>query len=371
MLLCDMGADVIKVEASDGDQTRRMAGSKGTESPAFNAVNRGKRGIVVDLKTRDGSSIFRRLVATADVLIENFRPGVMRQLGLDYNTLKTLNPRIIYASISGYGQSGPYSTRGGFDLIAQGESGIISVTGEAGHPPVKAGIPVTDLSAGLFALGGILAALHHRVESGRGQQIDTSLFEAGIALSVWKASEYFAGTTSLEPLGSAHRLSAPYQAIRCADGYITLGAANDRLFHQLCDLLDHPELAVDPAFANDTVRVKNQLDLGARIERVTKSDTCAHWLTLLEERNIPCGRINTYKEVFENSHVKARKMVVDTDHPTLGRIRTLGTPLKLSETPLLPGRPAPLLGQHTGEVLTELRFREEEIVRFRAAGVVK
>ena len=371
MLLCDMGADVIKVEAPGGDPARRMSGSQGTESPAFNAVNRGKRGIVVDLKTQDGSSILRRLISTADILIENFRPGVMRQLGLDYNTIRTLNPKIIYASISGYGQSGPDSAKGGFDLIAQGESGIISVTGEAGRPPVKAGIPLTDLGAALFALGGILAALHHRVESGRGQHIDTSLFEAGVALSVWESSEYFAGTDVLEPLGSAHRLSAPYQAIRCADGYITLGAANDRLFHQLCDLLDHPEWTVDPAFANNTARVKNQRDLGARIELVTISSTCAHWLTALEERNIPCGRINTYREVFESTHVKARKMVVDTDHPTLGRIRTLGTPLKLSETPLLPGRPAPLLGQHTGDVLAEVGFSKKEIVRFRTAEIVK
>ena len=371
MLLCDMGADVIKVEAPGGDSTRRMAGADGTDSPAFNAVNRGKRGIVVDLKTDDGRSILRRLATTADVLIENFRPGVMRGFGLDYDAIRTLNPTIIYASISGYGQSGPYRAKGGFDLVAQGASGIMSVTGEAGRPPAKAGIPLTDLGAGLFALGGILAALHHRAASGRGQYIDTSLFEAGVALSVWEAAEYFSGMGVPQPLGSAHRMSAPYQAIRCADGYITLGAANDRLFRRLCDLLGHPEWVTDPAFANDTARVKNQRDLAARIEAVTENAPRAHWLAALEERDIPCGPINTYAEVLEDPHVKARELVIDTDHPTLGRVRTLGTPLKLSETPLTPGRPAPLLGQHTGEVLAETGFGREEIARLRTAGVVK
>ena len=371
MLLCDMGADVIKVEAPGGDATRRMAGAEGADSPAFNAVNRGKRGIVVDLKRDDGRSILRRLALAADVIIENFRPGVMGQFGLDYDAIRVLNPKIIYASISGYGQSGPYSAKGGFDLVAQGASGIMSVTGEAGRPPTKAGIPLTDLGAGLFALGGILAALHYRVTSGRGQHIDTSLFEAGVALSVWEASEYFSGTGVPQRLGSAHRMSAPYQAIRCADGYITLGAANDRLFHRLCDLLGHPEWATDPAFANDTARVKNQRDLAARIEAVTEGAPRAHWLAALEGRDIPCGPINTYAEVLEDPHVRAREMVIETDHPTLGWVRTLGTPLKLSETPLTPGRPAPLLGQHTDEVLAEVGFGTEEIVRFRIAGVVK
>ena len=253
MLLCDLGADVVKVEAPPGgDASRRMAGARGTDSPAFNAVNRGKRGIVVDIKAAAGREIVLRLAAGADVLVENARPGVMARRGLGYDDLKAVNPGLVYASISGYGQTGPHGARGGFDLIAQGVSGIMSVTGEPGGPPVKAGIPLTDLGAGLFAVTGILAALHHRTRTGEGQQIDTSLVEAGVALSVWEATEYFSSGRAPQPMGSAHRMSAPYQALACADGYFTVGAANDRLFERLCHLLGHPEWTREPDFADDT-----------------------------------------------------------------------------------------------------------------------
>ena len=210
MLLCDMGADVIKVEPPDGDSTRRFAGAQGNDSAAFNAVNRGKRGIVVDLKTPSGGRVVQALATRADVLIENYRPGVMRRLGLDYATLRGLNPGLIYTSISGYGQTGPDSAKGGIDLIAQGVSGIMSVNGESGRPPAKSALPVTDLGAGLFALAGILAALHHRTQTGEGQFVDTSLLEAGVALSVWEATQYLSGGGIPEPLGSAHRMTAPY-----------------------------------------------------------------------------------------------------------------------------------------------------------------
>ena len=371
MIMADMGANVIKVEPPLGDSARRMAGARGTESAAFNAVNRGKRGIVVDLKTKDGRDVVSRLAREADVLIENYRPGVMREFGLDYQTLRQSNAGLIYASISGYGQTGPSSAKGGFDLIAQGASGLMSITGEPGRPPVKCGVPLTDLGAALFALGGILAAIHYRTTTGLGQQVDTSLIEAGVALSVWEATEYFSGRGVPQPLGSAHRMSAPYQAIRCADGYITLGAANDKLFGRLCALLGHSEWSQDPAFASDTARVRNREDLASRIEAVMASAPSSHWLTLLEGQEIPCGPINTYAEALEDAHIKARQMVVETEHPTLGRIRTLGTPLKLSETPLVPGRPAPLLGQHTNQVLAEAGWTAAEISLLRSSGVVK
>ena len=371
MLLCDMGADVIKVEAPRGDSTRHMAGAQGSDSAAFNAVNRGKRGIVVDLKTAEGPQIVTRLAASADVLIENYRPGVMAQFGLAYESLSPLNPRLVYASISGYGQTGPDRSKGGFDLVAQGVSGIMSVTGEPGRPPVKAGLPLTDLGASLFALAGILAALHHRTVSGHGQYVDTSLVEAGVALSVWEAAEYFSGVGVPQPLGSAHRMSAPYQAVRCADGYITLGAANDRLFGRLSELLGHPEWIHNPDFENDTARVKNYRGLADRIEAVTGTQSRKHWLGLLEQHDIPCGPINTYAETLTDPHLIAREMVTETNHPTLGRLRTLGTPVKLSRTPLVTGRPAPLLGQHTDEVLREAGFGVEEITGFRAEGVVR
>ncbi len=372
MLLCDLGADVVKVEAPPGgDASRRMAGARGTDSPAFNAVNRGKRGIVVDIKAAAGREIVLRLAAGADVLVENARPGVMARRGLGYDDLKAVNPGLVYASISGYGQTGPHGARGGFDLIAQGVSGIMSVTGEPGGPPVKAGIPLTDLGAGLFAVTGILAALHHRTRTGEGQQIDTSLVEAGVALSVWEATEYFSSGRAPQPMGSAHRMSAPYQALACADGYFTVGAANDRLFERLCHLLGHPEWTREPDFADDTARVANRQALAGRIEAVTRTRPRAHWLALFEEHGVPCGPINTYADVFADEQIAARNMVVQTDHPTLGRLRTLGTPLKMSRTPPRPGRAAPLLGQHTDEVLREAGYTPGELTAFRAAGLIR
>ena len=370
MLLCDMGADVIKVEPPAGDSTRRMPGAVGTDSPSFNAVNRGKRGVVADLKQAAGRDTVRRLAVSADVLVENYRPGVMTRFGLEYAELASQHPALVYASISGYGQTGPSSGKGGFDLVAQGVSGLMSVTGEAGGPPVKVGVPITDLAAGLFAVTGILSALLARARTGRGQLVDTSLVDAGVALSVWEATQYFSGRGVPEPLGSAHRMNAPYQAIRCADGYITVGAANDRIFRRLCDALGHAEWADDPDYRDDEHRVRHRVALAARIEAVMASRSRAHWLALFETRDIPCGPINNYEEVMADPHVLARELVVETDHPTLGRIMTLGTPLKLSGTPLRPGRPAPLLGQHTDEVLGEVGLTADQVADLRRAGAV-
>ncbi|MGH9373797.1 MAG: CaiB/BaiF CoA transferase family protein [Vicinamibacterales bacterium] len=369
MQLADLGADVIKVEPPSGDPTRRWGREPGkTDSAEFNAVNRGKRGIVLNLKTGPGQDAFRRLARKADIIGENFRPGVMAQLGLDYARLSAENPRVIYASISGYGQTGPDASKGGFDLVAQGVSGIMSITGEPGGPPVKCGVPLTDLGAGLFALAGILAALFHRTETGQGQYVDTSLLEAGVALSVWEATEYFSGHGTPRPTGSAHRLSAPYQAIRCSDGYITLGAANDRLFVRLCGLLGHPEWAKRPEFANDAARAANHAALAARIEGMTSAASCRHWLDLFDASGIPCGPINDYEQMARDPQVVARGMVMETAHPTLGVLRTLGSPLKLSGTPAEPGRRAPLLGEHTIEVLHEAGYTDPEIDRLRGLG---
>jgi formyl-CoA transferase len=370
MLLADFGADVVKIEPPAGDSTRTMPGAVGTDSPSFNAVNRGKRSLVLNLKTVEGREALKRLARDADILVENYRPGVLAALGLDYESLRAVNPRLIYASISGYGQTGPDSRKGGFDLVAQGISGIMSITGDAGGPPVKAGIPLTDLGAGLFALIGILAALEHRHRTGAGQHIDTSLVDAGVALSVWEATEYFAGLGLPQPKGSAHRMYAPYQAIRCADGYITLGTANDRLFRRFCDLLQHPEWTTDPEFADNTLRVRNQPALAARIEAVTREQPRAHWLALFEANEIPCGPINNYEQVFADPHITAREMAVEVEHPTLGRMRSLGSAIKMSETPTNPRRRAPMLGEHTEAVLTEYGFSTEEIASLRAAGAV-
>jgi formyl-CoA transferase len=367
MQLCDMGADVIKVEPPAGDSTRHMVGTSGTDSPGFNAVNRGKRGIVLNLKHPDAQEAFRRLARRADIIIENYRPGVMRGFGLDYEALARGHEGLIYASISGYGQTGPSASKGGFDLVAQGVSGLMSITGEPQGPPVKVGVPLTDLGAGLFALSAILAALYYRTRTGRGQYIDTSLVEAGLALSVWEATEYFSTGKPPAPMGSAHRMMAPYQAIRCADGYITLGAANNRLFSRLCDLLGHPEWAEMPDYADDTRRVENRVALAALIESATVTERRRHWLALFEANGLPCGPINDYEQVFADPHVRAREMIVRTEHPTLGSLETLGAPVKMSLTPPVAGRPAPLLGQHTFEVLRELGYDDEAIRRLMAA----
>jgi formyl-CoA transferase len=371
MLLADLGADLIKVEPPAGDSTRQMPGAVGTDSPGFNALNRGKRSIVLDLKSDEGRDAFIRLARSTDILIENYRPGVMEGLGLGYAALSALNPRLVYASISGYGQSGPDRGKGGFDLIAQGVAGIMSITGEPGRPPVKAGVPLTDLSAGLFALVGILAAVEHRHRSGAGQHIDASLIDAGVALSVWEATEYFAGLGIPQALGSAHRMIAPYQAVRCADGYITLGAANERLFRRLCDVLGHPEWSAQPEFADGVSRVLNRQRLTDRIEEVTAAAPRSHWLALFDANDIPCGPINDYAQVFADPQVVAREMVVETEHPTLGRIKTLGSPIKMSATPPDVSRRGPRLGEHTDEVLREAGFSNDEIAALRRSGAAR
>ncbi|HEX7137833.1 MAG TPA: CoA transferase [Vicinamibacterales bacterium] len=370
MLLADLGADVVKVEPPGGDSTRQMPGAVGTDTPAFNAVNRGKRSIVVNLKTPQGRDIVTRVALASDILIENYRPGVMNSLGFGYEELSSQNPRLIYASVSGYGQTGPSRQKGGFDLIAQGVSGIMSVTGNPGGPPVKAGIPLTDLGAGLFAVVGILAALENRHRTGAGQRIDTSLVDAGVALSVWEATEYFAGVGVPAPLGSAHRMNAPYQAIRCADGFITLGGANERIFRRICEALGHAEWATDPEFAENASRVRHREALAQRIEAITSGRPRNHWLALFEANDIPCGPINDYSQVFADAQIRAREMVVDVEHPTLGRIRSLGSPIKMSATPPDVRRRAPLLGEHTDVVLGELGLSVVEIASLRANGAI-
>jgi len=366
MLLADLGADVVKIEPPAGDMTRRMPGGVGNDTFAYNAVNRGKRSVVLDIKTDAGRGAVLRLVESADIFIENSRPGVVAGFGLDYATLGARNPRLIYASISGYGHTGPDRGKGGLDLIAQGVSGIMSVTGAAGGPPMKSGVPLTDLGAALFAVTGILAALVHRNRTGRGQHVDTSLVEAGVALSVWEATEYFSGAGIPEPLGSAHRMVAPYQAIECADGYVTIGASNNRLFERLCEVLGHPEWGGLPEFADNPSRVRNRAALAERIESVTRHRPKRHWLDAFEARDIPCGPINSYADVFADPQIVAREMVVSVEHPTLGVLRALGSPIKLSGTPAAVRRRAPRLGEHTAEVLREAGFDESAIAALTA-----
>ncbi|HET6946355.1 MAG TPA: CoA transferase [bacterium] len=370
MLLGDLGADVIKVEPPGGDSTRQMAGASGGESPSFWAVNRNKRGIAVDLKTAEGTEIIRALAMRADVFVENFRPGTLSRYGLDHASLLAERRGLIYASISGFGQTGPYAQRGGFDLIAQGMSGIMSVTGDAGLPPMKSSLPITDLGAALFTASAILAAYIHRQRTGGGQYIDASLLEAGIALSVWESAQYFAGRGVPEPAGSAHRMSAPYQAMRCADRYINVGAANQRTWERLARAIGREDLLARPEYATDAQRTDRRRELAAEIEHTMAAHPAAHWLAVLERSGVPCGPILDYAEVFADPHVRQRGMVQELDHPSGGRIRQLGPAVKLSATPLRLRRPAPTLGQHSAEILRELGYEEETINDLMTRGIV-
>lgn len=361
MLLGDLGADIVKVESPIGDSSRRMSGARGGKSPAFDALNRNKRSVVLDLKDPLGQKAARRLALRADVLVENFRPGVMAGFGLDYDALQEKNPGLVYASISGFGQTGPYAERGGFDLIAQGMSGIMSVTGEAGQAPIKCGIPVTDLGAGLLALYGILAALVHRGRTGQGQRVDTSLLEAGVALSVWESAQFLSGNGVPGPMGSAHRMVGPYQAIHCNDGYLNIGAANDRTWEKLARVLGHPEWCQDLRFKTATDRVANRKELEALIELETRSHSRAYWLKRFDEDGIPAGPILQYDEVFDEPHLQAREMIWEYRQPDGGTGRAVGNPVKLSASPAYFHRSPPTLGEHTREVLAELGFNLEEI----------
>ncbi len=370
MLLGDMGADVIKVESPAGDSSRQMGSSHGTDSPSFWAVNRNKRGIVVNLKDPRGVAVCQRLAARADILVENYRPGTFDRFGLGYDALREANPGLIYASISGYGRTGPFASRGGFDLVAQGESGLMSVTGMPGGVPVKCGVPVCDLGAAFFLTYAILAAYIHRCRTGEGQHVETSLFEAGIALSVWEATEYFTTGETPQATGSAHRMSAPYQAVRCADGYITIGAANQRTWERLCQALGLEALLGRGEYATDGARVRHRQALAETIEAFTVHRPRAHWLRVLDEAGVPCGPINTYPEVFAHPQAIARGMVQETTHPVGGRIQQLGFPVKCSQTPAALRRPAPALGEHTAEVLAEVGYTAHQIQAFTSEGVI-
>lgn len=370
MLLADMGARVIKVEPPEGDSTRTMAGAQGDDSAAYNAVNRGKQGIVLDLAQDKGRSVFKRLARSADIVVENYRPGVMARLGLDYASLRADNPRLIYASISGHGQTGPWAQKGGFDLIAQGLSGLMSVTGSPTSGPVKVGVPITDLGAAMFAAIGVLGALHHRSTTGVGQHIDTSLVDAGLALSAWEVAVYSTTGQVPLPLGTAHRLTAPYQAFRCADGYITIGAANDRNFQKVARVMGHHEWVTDARFSGNHQRVAHREELARLIEEETSTQPRAFWIAEFEQAGVPCGPILTYDDALTTPQAAAREMALDVDHPTLGRMRTLGTPIKMSDTPLNPRRRAPLLGEHTDDVLVDAGYSSDEVEQLRSSGAI-
>jgi crotonobetainyl-CoA:carnitine CoA-transferase CaiB-like acyl-CoA transferase len=362
-VLADMGADVVKVEPLEGDATRRSLGfrMRGDDTAAFMAVNRNKRSLALDLKDERHQAVFHRLVGDADVVLENYRPGVAARLSADWETLSAVNPRLVYASVSGFGQTGPYAQRPGYDLIAQGMAGVMSVTGEPGGEPIKCGVPVSDLAAGLYCAVAIVSAIVARERTGRGQRIDTSLFECALALSIWETAELWATGRVPEPLGSAHRLLAPYQALRTADGHITVGGNTEALWRRLCEAVGRPELVDDPRFASNEERMAHRAELAAELETALAARGADEWIAVLSEAGVPCGPIHDYREVFADAHTQAREMEARVTHPVEGEMRALGIPVKLSDTPGGIRRPAPLLGEHTAEVLREAGLDEAEI----------
>lgn len=356
-LLGDMGADVIKIEPPRvGDSTRRSMGFrlKGDDSPGFLALNRNKRSIALDLKLAEDKEVFDALVKSADVLVENGRPGVADRLGMGYERLRELNPRIIACSISGFGPSGPWALRPGFDLIAQAMSGMMSATGHPGGEPVKNGIAVADLGSGLFAVYGILSALIAREKTGEGQYVTSSLFEAALGLSVWETTEFWGTGKSPQPLGSANRMSAPYQAVKASDEYFVIGAANQKLWLSFLQVLGRPELNDDPRFAENKDRVANLKELVAVLAPTFATRTAKEWIDALLEAGVPAGPINTYERALASEHTAAREMVLEIPHPVEGSYKALGFPVKLSETPQKVRHPAPLLNQHSEELRKEL-----------------
>ncbi|MBS1254998.1 MAG: Acetyl-CoA:oxalate CoA-transferase [Deltaproteobacteria bacterium] len=364
LMLADMGADVIKLEkAPAGDDSRRfLPPDIDGESAAFMMMNRNKRGIVVDLKTEDGKQVLSRLLAKADVVIENYRKGTMERLGLGYESLKKTNPGLIYCEISGFGRTGPYAERGGFDLIAQGMSGLMSITGEApGRPPIKCGAPMADITAGILGAMGVLAAYIERAKTGKGQRVDTSLFEAGIVHTYWQSAIAMASGTSPGPMGSAHPLNAPYEAFETSDGWITLGAANQANWLKLLDLIAAPELGEDPRFKDNHDRITHRFELAGALAPIFLTRTSDEWLSRLEAAGVPAGPVLDVAEMHRDPQTLAREMVTEVPHTKLGLVKTLGAPVKFSATPGGVTHGAPLLGEHTREVLSEYSYHDKEI----------
>jgi crotonobetainyl-CoA:carnitine CoA-transferase CaiB-like acyl-CoA transferase len=363
MLLADLGADVIKVErVPDGDDTRRFAPpTVNGESSAFMMMNRNKRGIALDLKQPAAKAALLRMVERSDVVIENFRTGTMDKLGLGADVLRRINPALIYCVVSGYGLTGPDADKGGFDLVAQGLSGLMRITGEPGGAPTKVGSPVTDINAGILAALGIVSAYVHRLRTGEGQVVDTSLLEAGVMQTFWQTAILLGSGREIGALGSAHPLTAPYQAFRTLDGWITVGASNQVNYARLTQVLGAPELLADPRFRDNATRMANLPALVETLTRHFESRPSAHWLAQLDALGVPAGPVLTIAEMLEHPQVRAREMLVETQHPAAGATLAIGCPIKLSATPASVRRPAPVLGEHTREVLLEFGLGADEV----------
>src|SRR3984893_9119026 len=373
LMLADMGADVIKIERNPaGDDSRHSVPPKiGDEAASFLMMNRNKRGIVIDLKSAGGKKIMRRLIASADVLVENFAPGVMDRLGFGYQELKKDHPALIYCSLSGFGRTGPYQHRRGFDLVAQAMSGIMTFTGDGpDSPPVKCGAPLSDITAGILAAMGILAAYSHRLKTGEGQWVETSLYEAPLVQTYWQSAIALATGVAPKAMGSAHPLNAPYQAFETADKWIVVGGANQKHWLRTLEVLGVPELARDPRFATGADRMAHLKQLEALLAARFRTEPAAYWLNALEEVGVPCGPVNDMLHALSDPQTIAREMVVEVAHSSLGNVQTLGLPIKFSQTPGKVRSGAPLYGEHTHAILSAYGFDADEIAALQQEGAV-
>ena len=371
MLLADMGADVIKVEPpGNGDQTRGAMGfkMKGPDSMGFLNMNRNKRSIAINLKSEAGKAILFKLVKEADILVENYRPGVMKRLGVGYEVMSKINPALVYVSISGFGQSGPWAMRPGFDLMAQAMSGIMSVTGNGDGKPVKAGVPVADIGCALFATYAALSAYIGAKNTGQGQYIDASLFDSALAFSIWDTSEYWGTGNPPVALGTANRMTAPYQAVKAKDGYFVMGATNNKLWQLLCGILERPDLLQKVEYQTIAGRLGQREQLIQELEKSFALKSADEWIDLLLAHGIPAGPILDYPQAFESEHGRHRQMRIEIDHPLEGKVPNIGFAVKMQGTPQEVRRHPPLLGEHTQEVLMQAGFTPDEIKTLEEQG---
>jgi crotonobetainyl-CoA:carnitine CoA-transferase CaiB-like acyl-CoA transferase len=373
MLLGDMGADILKIEKLEGgDDQRKLGPFVNGESFPFMMINRNKKSFRLNLKSEEGKQLLYKLAKDADVFVENFRPGIVKSLSIDYATIRSINPSVIYCSISGYGQTGPESHKGGFDIMSQGMAGTMAMNSAEGERPVKIPISIHDLSGGLTALYSILGAYIHKLKTGEGQYIDVALVDAGLALTVQEASGFFGAGAIPQVSGTRNRLAAPYQAYKCKDGYVIVGAGNQRLWERLCrDVLQKPEWITDPRFPSVSERVAHIDELEVLMEGVLSSHDMHYWVAKMEAAGVPGGPINSYSKALSDPHILAREMVVEVDHPVAGRIKALGFAGKMSQTPSRIAAPAPTFGQHTEEVLRNaFRYNDAELDDLRKRNVI-
>jgi CoA:oxalate CoA-transferase len=371
MTLADMGADVIKIETPrKGCATRKTPPFIQGESAYYMSLNRGKKSLTLDLKSKQGKKIFLQLAASTDVLVENFRPGVMQRLGFDYETLSAMNPKLVYASISGFGNTGPYREKGAYDMVIQGYGGVMSITGNPGGEPVRVGYSVADMAAGLYGAIAVTGALRVRDRVQKGQYLDISMFDCQVALMENAVARYFATGSIPGPLGNRHPSIAPFQAFKSSTGYFTVTASTDEQFTNLCDLLDRPDLKNDPRFLTKADRANHAQDVSDVFNRLFEGKPKEYWIELLEGRGIPCGPINNVREVVESPQVQARGMILEMDHPTAGKIKMAGSPIRASLSPVSTHCPPPLLGQDTERILSQLGYGREEIDSFKKEGII-